>query len=179
MYKISQFKTDMKRKDVVMEWVGRILAMSAALLIGAGGLVEGAACAAYFRYYGALNGRVELWGRGDMRHYLGKTEVREAGEQRYYDEYGRYLGKAEADGAKVKYYDDYGRYVGCMERRDGGRILYYDDYGRYLGYAERRDGGRIRYYDDYGRLRGASEQDGGRIRFSDDYGRYVGGSEVE
>lgn len=77
-------------------------------------------CVAYLRFFGKLDGRAELNVRGNVQHY---------------DDYGRYLGKAEYDNGSIKYYDDYGRYRGKAER-DGSSVKFYDDYGRYQGKSE-------------------------------------------
>ena len=59
-------------------------------------------CVAYLRFFGALDGRVELNVHGNVQHYddygryLGKTEMSDTHTRSFYDDYGRYQGKSEA-----------------------------------------------------------------------------------
>lgn len=77
-------------------------------------------CVTYLLFFGASDGRVELNVHGNVQHY---------------DDYGRYLGKAESENGRIEYYDDYGLYRGKTER-SGSTISFYDDYGRYQGKSE-------------------------------------------
>lgn len=65
-------------------------------------------------------------------------------------------GAAQAEDRTYRFYDDSGRYRGRAEAKDNGVVRYYDDSGRYEGRTERqRD--VVRGYDDKGRTTGRIE----------------------